>query len=216
MWYEIFKFELKYRAKRADTYIYFALLFCYALIAVDFIFNENLNPIKRNAPYIIAKVMGIIAALFTMLTSMIMGVAVLRDFDHNVAPLLFVNPIKKSDYLLGRFLGSFAVLIFIFSSVPIGLILGDFMPWRASADLLPFNVWRYIQPFFTIVLPNLFFTGAIFFVAGALSRKLLVVYTQGIILLMCYIFTLQMAQGSDDPFLPALIDPFAYQTINVA
>jgi len=174
MWYEIFKFELKYRAKRADTYIYFALLFCYALIAVDFIFNENLNPIKRNAPYIIAKVMGIIAALFTMLTSMIMGVAVLRDFDHNVAPLLFVNPIKKSDYLLGRFLGS------------------------------------------TIVLPNLFFTGAIFFVAGALSRKLLVVYTQGIILLMCYIFTLQMAQGSDDPFLPALIDPFAYQTINVA
>ena len=112
MWYEIFKFELTYRAKRADTYIYFALLFCYALIAVDFIFDENLDPVKRNAPYIIAKIMGIIAALFTMVTSMIMGVAALRDFDHNMAALMFVNPIKKGDYLIGRFLGSFVVLVF--------------------------------------------------------------------------------------------------------
>ncbi len=214
MWYEIFKFELKYRAKRADTYLYFALLFGYALIAVDFIFTENLDPVKRNAPFIIAKTMGIIAALFTMVTSMIMGVAALRDFDHHMSALMFVNPIKKGDYLLGRFLGSFVVLIFIFSSVPIGLILGDFMPWRLAEALLPFDLWRYIHPFLIVVLPNLFFTGAIFFVAGALSRKLLVVYTQGIILLMAYIFSIQWGQGQADGFIPALIDPFFYQAIN--
>jgi len=38
MLFELFKFEIKYRAKRPDTYLYFAILFLYSIIAVDFLF----------------------------------------------------------------------------------------------------------------------------------------------------------------------------------
>ena len=214
MWFEIFKFEIQYRAKRADTYIYFAILFLSSLVAVDFIFQGNLGTVKYNAPYIIAYTMAVASAIFLMIASMIMGVAALRDFDHNMESLMFVNPVKKWAYLLGRFLGSFIVLIFIFSSLILGLILGNFMPWREADDLLSFDVWHYLQPFLFFVLPNLFFAGAIFFVGGALSRKLIVVYTQGILLLVVYLISGSMIRGAEDPFIAALFDPLSLNAIS--
>ena len=39
MWYEIFKFELKYRVKRPETYVFFAFLFLFSIVGVDFIFQ---------------------------------------------------------------------------------------------------------------------------------------------------------------------------------
>lgn len=213
MWQEILKFELIYRAKRWDTYLYFLALFGYALIAVDFLFGQDLEAIKINAPYLIALTMGIVSALFMMMVSMVMGVAALREFDHNMESIMFINPIKKSDYLIGRFLGSFVVLLFIFSGLFLGLIVADFMPWRIPENQLPFAFWKYLQPTIFIVLPNLFFGSALFFISGALSRKLLVVYTQGILLLIVYIITIQLTQNNDYRYFAIWIDPFGYQTI---
>lgn len=210
MLYEIFKFEIRYRVKRIDTYLYFAILFFYSLIAVDFIFDGPFDQLKRNAPYIIARTMAIVTALFTMVTSMIMGVAALRDFDHQMESLMFINPIKKRDYLMGRFLGSFTVLIFIFSALLFGMMLGNYLPWVESSTRLPFNFWHFLHPFLFLVIPTLFFSGAIFFVSGALSKKLLVVYTQGIILVIAYILVMNLARGTDNLTLATLIDPFAF------
>ncbi len=216
MLYEIFKFELKYRTKRPDTYIYFIILFLYSIIAVDVLFEGELGPLKRNAPIVIARSMGIISALFMMVSSMIMGVSILRDFNHKMESLMFVNPIKKRDYLLGRFLGSFVVLNFVFIGVPLGMMLGDFMPRLDLGKLLPFNAWYYFQPFLSLVLPTLFFGGAIFFVTGALSRKLIVVYTQGFFFLVLYLLSLSLAVGAEDLTLTALIEPFTFQSIRIS
>lgn len=216
MFLEIFKFELKYRARRADTYIYFVILFLYAIIAVDVIYEGALDPLQRNAPVVIARTMGIATAFFMMIISMIMGVAALRDFDHRMDALMFVLPIQKRDYLLGRFFGSLTVLVIVFSALPIGMMLGEYMPWHVSDVPLDFHLWHYIHPFLTIVVPILFFGGAIFFVSGALSRKLMVVYIQGIFFLMLYIIGVQFLQGSEHYFISGLLDPFTFQTISVA
>ncbi|MFT5863631.1 MAG: ABC-2 type transport system permease protein [Flavobacteriales bacterium] len=215
MFLEIFKFELKYRARRADTYIYFAILFLYSIIAVDVIYGDALGPLHRNAPLVIARTMGITSAFFMMIISMIMGVAALRDFDHRMDALMFVLPIKKRDYLFGRFLGSFVVLLLVFIGLPLGLILGNFMPWHEVGMTLNFNLWAYIQPFLSFVVPTLFFGGAIFFVSGALSRRLMVVYVQGVFFLMLYIIGLQLLQRSDMHIFASLLDPFTFQTIAV-
>ncbi len=115
MWYSIFKFELQYRIKRPDTYVFFIFLFLFSIVGVDFIFQgTTLGGVQLNSPLVIAKTMGAITGIFMILASMIMGVSVLRDFEYQMESLVFVNPIKKRDYLLGRFLGSFAVLLFIF------------------------------------------------------------------------------------------------------
>ncbi len=215
MWYELFKFELKYRVQRPDTYIYFIILFLYSLVAVDIIYEGELDPLKRNAPIVIARTMGIISALFMMVSSMIMGVSILRDFDHKMESLMFVNPIKKRDYLLGRFLGSFVILIFIFLSVPLGMAVGEQMPWVEATQLLPFDASYYVQPFLFLVLPTLFYGGAIFFITGALSRKLIVVYTQGFFFLVIYLLSISLAVRAEDLTLTALLEPFTFQSIRI-
>ncbi|MFK8004873.1 MAG: M1 family aminopeptidase [Saprospiraceae bacterium] len=219
MWFEILKFEIQYRAKRADTYLYFGILFLFSIIASEFIMNgsSTIGKIKINAPFVIASVMGIVTSFFTMVISMIMGVAALRDFDHKMESLIFINPIKKRDYLLGRFLGSYLVLVFIFSGLFFGMMLGDLVPWpwRDMNNLLPFDFWNYLKPFLFLVLPNLFFCGAIFFVSGALSRKLMVVYTQGVLLLMIYIFTMQLTRNAENQFVAAILDPFTFQATRI-
>ncbi len=212
MWFQIFKFEIKYRIKRLDTYIFFIFLFLFSIIAVDFIYESvELGKIKDNAPIVIAKTMGAITGITMMVASMIMGVPILRDFEHEMESLMFINPIKKKDYLLGRFLGSFAVLIFVYSGLIWGNILGEFMPWRSPEDLISFKFITYLQPFFTVVTPILFFGAALFFVSGTLSRKLIVVYTQGLFVFVLFMLT----RGIENKFIGAILDPFSLTTLSV-
>ena len=56
MWYEIFKFEIRYRLKRSDTYIFFAFMLLFSIVGVDFIMQGvDIGGIKMNAPLVIAK-----------------------------------------------------------------------------------------------------------------------------------------------------------------
>ncbi len=213
MLFEIFKFEILYRLKRPETYVFFAALFLYSLISVEFIFSDLPGTIKANAPNLIARTMGISTAFFMIVVSIVMGTSVLRDFDHGMESLMFINPITKRQYLAGRFLGSFVILLGIFTAILLGVIIGDYMPWRDANNLLTFNLWMYLQPFFFVVVPTLFIGGSLFFVTGALTRKLMVVYTQGILFLLLYMFTLQLTQSSSSEFIAAIFDPFSFKTI---
>ena len=210
MWYEIFKFELKYRVKRADTYIFFIFLLLFSIVSVDFVYQGmDFSLVKKNSPLIIAKTMGVVTGFFMIIASMIMGVSVLRDFEYNIESLMFSNPIKKRDYLLGRFLGSFAVLLFVFSGVFFGMILGEYMPWHQPDHFLPFNLLTYLKPFVMILLPILFFGACLFFITGALTRKLMVVYTQGIFIFVIFMLTKAITNDS----LKAILDPFSLTTL---
>ena len=92
MWYQIFKFELQYRKARPATYIYFAILFLLSFLAIstDAVqIGGGAGLVKENAPVTIATMMAIMSAFFMMITSAIMGVAVLRDFEHNTDSMMF-------------------------------------------------------------------------------------------------------------------------------
>ena len=213
MWYNIFKFEIQYRIKRPDTYVFFLFLFLFSIVGVDFIFQgSDMGLMKKNSPLIIAKTMGAITGIFMILASMIMGVSVLRDFEYNIESLLFSSPINKKDYLLGRFLGSFTVLLFAFSGILFGMMLGEFMPWHTQEELLSFNAFVYIKTFVMVTLPTLFFGASLFFVTGALTKNLVVVYTQGIIMFVVFMLT----KAITNDFWQAILDPFSLTTTTYA
>ena len=198
MWYEIFKFEINYRLNRWDTYLFFVFLFLFSLFGVEFVFEGiDLGLIKKNAPIVIAKSMGAITGLSMLFVSMIMGVPVLRDFQYNVTPLIYINPISKKDYLLGRYLGSMTVLILIFSAVLWGMILSEFMPWVSATEYLPFQFTNYLQPFLWVAFPIVFFGASLFFVTGALTKKLMVVYTQGMFIFVLFLLTKSITNEVD-------------------
>lgn len=218
MWLNIFKFEIKYRFKRPATYIYFGVLFLLSFLAITtdaVIIGGAAGQVKINSPFTLNQMMLIVSVFFFLITSAIMGVPVLRDFEHQTESMMFVNPIKKWDYLIGRFLGSFVTVIFVFSGTSLGFLIGEFMPWIDEARMLPFSLNSHLQPFFIFVLSNLFISSVIFFAAGTLSRKMVVVYTQGIFLLTLYIITEIIVDSLDNKILAGLLDPFAINAVAV-
>jgi len=72
MWVEILKFELKYRAARPATYIYFFIMFLLSFLAIstDVVrIGGGAGLVKENAPATIATMMVIVSAFFMMITS---------------------------------------------------------------------------------------------------------------------------------------------------
>ncbi|MCE2995780.1 MAG: aminopeptidase, partial [Flammeovirgaceae bacterium] len=61
---------------------------------------------------------------------------------------------------------------------------------------------------------NLFIMGSLFFMAGALGRKTLVIYTQGIILLVLYSIAASFLADVEWQETAALLDPFGSQTFD--
>ena len=215
MW-EIFKFELQYRAKRPATYIYFGIMFLMAFLAIttDVIgVGGAAGQVKENAPTTISFFLIILSVIpGLLLVSAVMGVPILRDFEHKTASMLFTSPITKYQYLGGRFLGSMAITLFIFFGLFLGLAIGYLMPWLDQEKLLPYNLGHMIQPFLIFVIPNIFIMGCLFFSSGALSRKLLVVYVQGIFLFIIYAVTGEIMSDWENQDLGALLDPFGINT----
>ncbi|NNF33801.1 MAG: peptidase M1 [Saprospiraceae bacterium] len=213
MWYEILKFEVNYRVKRPETYLFFLFLLLFSLFGVEFVFEGvDLGLVKKNAPIVIAKSMCAITGISLMIVSLIMGVPVLRDFQYNMESLIYVNPISKRDYFLGRFLGSMLVLLFVFSGVLWGMMLGSVMPWINPDEYLSFQLINYVQPFLWVALPIVFFGACVFYVTGALSRNMMVVYTQGIIIFVLFMLTKAVTNET----LQALLDPFSLTTLTQA
>ncbi len=217
MW-EIFKFELIYRLKRPATFIYFAILFLMAFCAIttDVIrVGGGAGQVKENAPTTIAFFLIILSVIpGLILASSIMGQPIIRDFKNNTASMMFTSPITKTQYLGGRFLGSFVMLVFIFSGIILGMALGYLMPWIDQEKLLPYNFWHMLKPFLIFVLPNAFIMGAIFFASGTLSRNIMVVYVQGILLFIIYAVTTELMEGWENQALGAILDPFGINTNN--
>jgi len=215
MWLNIFSFELKYRKARPATYIYFAILLLLGFLATstDAIqVGGGSGQIKQNAPVSIARIELILTAFFgVFFASAIMGVAVLRDFEHKMESLLFSTPLRKWEYLIGRFLGSFLVLALVLFGLPLGMMLGQeigqLAGWQEADNFLPFDFWTFLLPYLSHMLPVAFILSCIFFISGALSRKIIVVYTQSIMLLVLYIAANSLVD-IDDKVQAALLDPF--------
>jgi len=221
---EIFLFELSYRKNRAANYIYFAIIFIMAFFLVASPVLTGLGAVgqvKPNSPYVITQLTMSLTYLLTMIVSAIMGVAIVRDFDHNTEAILFSTPMKKMDYLLGRFGGSFVVLILIFCGIWMGAMcgyyVGKIVPWQTDwkeKELLPFNAWHYFQPFLFYTLSNLFIIGSIFFMSGALGRKTIVIYTQGIVLLVLSGIATSFLSDLESKEWAAMLDPFGDNTFS--
>jgi len=217
MFKDIFLFELKYRKARAANYIYFGIMFLLCILAVttDVVrIGGGVGQVKENAPIVIGQMIVIMTVFLSLIASAIMGVAVLRDFEHNTEAILFSTPIKKISYLMGRYWGSLVVLLLVATSLPLAFMIGDLFPTREADRMLPFNIVTYWRPFLIFVVPNMFFTGAIFFASGALSRKSIVIYTQGILLLVLYLASQSMLRDLEQKQIAALLDPFGVRALS--
>lgn len=182
MFLPIFLFELRYRLRRPATWIYFGLLLLmgYLLVAlaggtfgsgVQIGLGGDGQADKVNSSFSISIVITILSVFGIIIASSLMGNPVYRDFEHRTHSLFYTKPLSKWGYLGGRFLGSYAVAALVFSGLGLGAALGATLPGvEADRFLASAPAGTYLWPYVLVVLPNLFFTGAIFFTLATLTR----------------------------------------------
>lgn len=211
--WEFFSFELKFRAKSISTYVYFLCWLAFSFFCVA---SESFGPVGNangkvllNGPY--ANTFNDIGAcLFgVIIIAAIFGTSILRDFQRDTYQMLFTKPISKGAYLGGRWAGSFVTTVFAFSGMMAGTWLGTLAPWADHTRIGPNHLWWYLQPFLSINVIQIFFLGSLFFMVAALSRKIFVVYLQGVALFMVYLvgLTAYFATRSLEHFWSGILDP---------
>lgn len=214
---DIFLFELKSRFKKVSTYFYFFLFLIIGYMAVftallgggplkNFL-NAGVGSVQVNAPFVLFYLITMMSNVGILITAATFGNTACKDFRTNTHELYFSYPLKKIEYMFGRFVAAFFCVLFIFSGIGIGALIANIFPFVSAEKLGPLKISALIQPYMIGVVPNLLFMGALFFSLALLSRKVFHAYLGSIALFMGYIIGLSLLQ-SRSPFLASLFDPF--------
>ena len=211
----IARFEARQRLKLLSTWVYFAMFLALAMLwmaAAGGVFRDAYitfgGKVFINAPRSISLTTAFLGCLGVIVMAAMMGRSVQQDFEYDMHHFFFSAPIRKHDYVFGRFLGAAATLAIVFSSIVLGAWLGTFIPGVDPERLGPGGVAMYAQPYLFLTLPNVFIFGSLFFVLAALTRRMLPVYISSVVMMIGYIVAPSLARDLDYKTLAALIDPF--------
>lgn len=208
---EIFRYEIEYRLRSGSTWAYAGILF---LVAIWMFLATADEGGFNNAPERLAGG-SVLPGMFGMLvTAALFGGAAVRDVQVGMDPLLFTSPLRKTEYLGGRFLGALAVNAVVLVAIPLGLLAATGLLAQFDSDPLgPFRIGAYLQPYFLFLLPNLVVVGAILFAIGMLARQVVLVYLGAIGVFIGYVVALNYAGQIESPILAGLVDPLGLVTL---
>jgi ABC-type transport system involved in multi-copper enzyme maturation permease subunit len=170
-----------------------------------------------NAAYATARNYLVASLSFMFVTTAFVANAVIRDDETGFGPIVRSTRMRKPEYLLGRFLGAFAIAALCLLLVPLGIVLGSLMPWADPATLGPNRLADHLYGYVLLALPNLFVHSAVFFALATITRSMMGTYL-GVVAFISGFFALRGAL-SDRPQLEsvvALADPFASRTLDDA
>jgi len=209
-------FELKTKLKRVSTYVYFflfAVLAALWMAAAGGVFASasvsfSSDKVFINSPYALAQTITVLGVFGMVTVAAMMGRAVQQDFEYETHHFFFTAPIRKADYVIGRFLGTVALSLLVLTGIALGAWIGANLPGIEPTRVGPWSLAAVIQPYLLLLLPNLLVLGGCFFMLGALGRRMLPVYAAGAVVLIGYIIALQLLQDIENRKVAALVDPF--------
>ena len=176
---EFFKFELREQIRSPLLWLLSGLFGLIAFIGAssDAVqIGGAIGNVYRNAPTVTVQFMVILSIFGMLIIGVFISNALLRDFELGTADLIFSNPIKKRDFLIGRFAAAFLASAIVYIIIAMCIFVAQFMPWIDPQRLGPVSIQPQLWGFFVLVLPNVFFTGAVLaFMAGWYARARTVV-----------------------------------------
>lgn len=219
MFGKIAGFEFRYQARQpifwVTTLIFFLLTF--GSVTIDQIQIGGLGPNDhRNGPYALIQTTSIMAVFFMFVAAAFVANVVVRDDDTGFGPIVRSTPVRKFDYLYGRFTGAFAAAALSFLAVPLAVLVGSLMPWVDRELLGPFVLGDYLYAYGFVALPALFLTSALFFVLATVTRSMMWTYI-GVIVLLALWMLGGMVFGKPEFERPmAMWEPFGFAAFELA
>ncbi|HEX8254361.1 MAG TPA: aminopeptidase, partial [Thermoanaerobaculia bacterium] len=214
----IARFEFRYLLRNPLLWLTAALSFAMIFFSMNLEDWEmgSEGGLVRNAAYATLRNSVMMSLVFMFVTTSFVANAVIRDDETGYGPIIRSTPITKFEYILGRFLGAFAVAAFCMLTLPLASILGAMMPWANPANLGPTRITDYLYAYFLIALPNLLTHSAIFFALATVTRSMMATYL-GVITLVSAFFSLEGALARPQLMSAvAIAEPFAARAVKDA
>ncbi|HKK76835.1 MAG TPA: M1 family aminopeptidase [Saprospiraceae bacterium] len=218
MFKAIYLYELSSLLKQPAPYIYAIVFFAIALLSMlgtggyfDGVAETDEVVRWLNSAHEIGFVFQYFNKFFLFLLPALIGMVIYKDFKHRVHPILYTYPIRKLDYLLGKFLSALTVVVFITFSIGIAFLLGEFILGQENPMIGPTNYGGYLSAYGFFVLPNVFSYGLIIFSIVATFRNIYAGF-----IAVIFLFILQVLMDNlfaAYPILYALFDPFGQNAI---
>ncbi|HEX6795524.1 MAG TPA: hypothetical protein VF304_16885, partial [Casimicrobiaceae bacterium] len=112
--FSIARFEFRTRLARISTWVYFAIFGALAMFWMAAAGGALRNATVSfgssktwiDSPYAIAQMFALLGMMALTVIAAVMGRAVQQDFEHRTEAFFFTAPIRKVDYLGGRFIGA--------------------------------------------------------------------------------------------------------------
>jgi ABC-2 type transport system permease protein len=221
----IARFEFRYLLRNPLLWVSAAATFALFFVAtsVDGMELGSEGGLLENAAYATLRNYLVISVFFMFVTTSFVANAVIRDDETGYGPIIRSTPIRKAEYLGGRFLGAFAVAALCLLLVPLGITLGSAMPWVDPAKLGPVRLADHLYGYFVMALPNVLIHSAVFFALATVTRSMMATYL-GVVGFVSAFFGLQGAFAGQpqlesavaiaEPFgARALLDATRYWTI---
>jgi ABC-2 type transport system permease protein len=217
----ILLWELKTGLRRVSTWVYFTIGFTlsfFPMLALGGAWDLGVGatgPTIPNSPHALSGLIPGIALILMSITAAIAGNALYRDYDAGIEQLLYTTPVKKSEFLGGRFAGAIAVNLVVLAGIGLGTALAAASPFVKPDKMAAFELAAYVGPYLTYVIPNLLLTAAIFFALVSMTRQMMPIYVGGVLLLIAYLIAGTLLADLDNKRLAALLDPFGMRAHDV-
>jgi ABC-2 type transport system permease protein len=225
MFKEIFLFDLKRNFRKPQTYIFFGLYFGISLMiglymagvfdAADVDSNYTANSALAVTSIINSFNNSFMGLINSIILVAVMATAIQKDYEFNTHPLYFTKPIQKSSYFWGRFLSGFTTALFVYAAQVIGYFIGCTFG-IGHANMGPFSLINFIQPFLVITVPNVFLLGMIIMSITTFTRSTLSAYLFCVILLIVQVFMNSITTNIEFKNTAALLEPYGGMAVNYA
>ena len=218
MFWKVALFEFRYQLRQPAFWVIFGIFFllAYGAMSSERITIGGGGAENFNAPYQIMQALLVMSIFGIFIVTAFISSIVLRDFDTKSAELIYSTRIKKHEYLLGRFVGAFAVAYLAFSSVAWGSLVGSLMPWLDAERVGPFRPMDYIWSLGVLSLPSMVFTASLFLAVSAITRSLMLTYAVAVSYIVLYIVASSLLSDPELLTTAALIDPFGFSAFEEA
>ena len=216
---EILRFELRYQLRQPVFLLAAAFFFLSAFLAVTtdaVVIGGSIGNVDRNAPFVILQLLLVMSLLGVFVTTAFVASPVLRDHETGTHELFFTTPIRKRDYLVGRFVGALVVALAVFVPVALAVLLGSLMPWLEPERVGPFRAGPYLQGLLVFVVPNVLFTGSLQFALATATRSLVATYASVVGLFVAYGVAGNLLGDIENETLASMLDPFGGGAFGIA
>ena len=214
MFLQMIRFEWRYYRRQPSFYVTSILFFLLAFFATA---SDNVQiggggEVWGNGPFAITRTITTMLIFSMFLVVNFVSSTALRNHLCLMEELVCTKPVPPLPYQLGRFVGAYLVVLFVFAMVPLGTLLGSLMPWVDQARFGPTVLSYYVDAYLIFALPSLFVLSALFYTIASKFKSMQAMYLVAVVVFVLYLVAGSFAQAPEYRATAALLDPFGLRS----